>query len=542
VKKLLLFTLSIVLIVGLALVSCAQEEAAPVTPAPTTAPATTPAPTSTPAPSAAPAPTPAPAPSTAETPKLGGVLKIISGGGPVAFGYPPGSQPFDFWGGFGILEALIGVDGQGEPTPLLATSWDLAADGKSVTFNLRKGVKFHDDTPFNAQAVKWSVDKFIEAHVISTVSSIDVIDDYTVRFNLPQFNNAVYTQISDLTYISPTAAEKNGIDWAKTHAVGTGPFMQKEFIRDVSITKVKFPDYWDTGKPYLDGMLNVFIPDPTTAKMSFEAGEAHILMIGSDGKVAKELADKGFVVRGMPGMASFLATDSVNADSPFYSAKVRMALEYAINKKQITDTVGQGYMDPLDQICPPGMVGNNPGIKERAYDPAMAKQLLAEAGYPDGFETKLMALQGFTSSDIVTAVQGYMKDVGIDVAVDLMDMGRGFQTMFQGWRNGMMFAGTGLDPNMCQRLSADLSASSPYNPCLKKPDSWQTTLDQALAARDVATRDKYLQQMMQINYDEEMVVPLWALYDTAALQPSVHCDLLLYHHIKWNPAGAWIDK
>jgi peptide/nickel transport system substrate-binding protein len=496
---------------------------------------------STPSNATTPAAAQPPASKTA-TAQYGGVLKIISGMGPVAFGYPPKSNPMDGPGFSGVLESLIGVDKVGEPTPLLATGWSVSDDGKSVTFNLHKGVKFHDGSDFNAAAVKWNMDLDMEAKLITTVTSVDVIDDYTVKYNLPQYSSVVFTQVSDIVFISPTAVAKNGVDWAKTNAVGTGPFMQKEFKRDVSVTKVKFDGYWNKGLPYLDGMSNVFIPDTTSAKISFEAGEASILMMGSDGKGARELADKGFNVRAFDGMSSFFVYDSANQNFPFSKLKVRQALDYAINKKAICDTVGAGYMHPINQIAPAGFIGNNPAIQDRAFDPAKAKQLLSEAGYPNGFQTKLMGMQAFTNPDIVTAIQSYLKDVGIDVTVDMMDMGRGFGLRMTGWENGMMFAGTGLDPNLCQRLAVDLGTDTPVFPNLTRPAQWKPVLDQAGAARDIKDREKYLQQLMKIAVDDMFVVPLYTTADIAAMQKNVNCGLLLMHHIKWNPADAWLSK
>jgi ABC-type transport system substrate-binding protein len=359
---------------------------------------------------------------------------------------------------------------------------------------------------------------------------------------MPQYNNAVFTQISDIKMISPAAVNDNGIEWAKTHAVGTGPFKQEEFIRDVSITKVKFDDYWDEGKPYIDKLITVFIPNATTAKMSFEAGEGQILNIGNDGNMAKELADKGYEVRGIPGMAQFLVTDSANENSPFSKFDVRLAVEHAINKQAVVDTVGQGYMVALGQLAPPGFVGHNSDLAERAYDPEKAKKLLEQAGYPGGFQSILMGIGRFTNPDVATALQAYLADVGIDVEVDLMDMGRGFETRRAGWNNGIMISGTGLDPNMCQRLSVDLGEGTPNYPDTVKPAQWQPSLNAALAARDLDSRDKTLQALMKVNYDEEFVICCWATYDIAALAPSFHGDILTYHHIKWNPANAWLSE
>jgi peptide/nickel transport system substrate-binding protein len=527
---------SMVLLVTLALViaGCGSQAT------PTTAPA--PAPPQTTA-NVAPSPVASQSPSAkTPTPQYGGILRSIVSAGPVAAGYPPASNPMDTAGTLGVMEGLIGVDKLGEPTPRLATAWQLSQDGKTLTFTLRKGVKFHDGTDFNAAAVKWNFDMDIQAKLITSVSSVDIVDDYTVKFNLPQFNNAVFPQISDILFISPTAVQKNGTDWAKTNPVGTGPFKQTEFVRDVSITKMKFDGYWDKGLPYLDGMKVIVIPDSTTAKMSFQAGEADLITVSSDYKGAKELADKGYIIRSMPGMANFFVTDRGNQDSPYANLKVRQALEYIVDRKATTESVGMGYMGVLNQIAPDGWGGFNPDLPAATYDPAKAKQLLAEAGYPSGFKTKLMASQRFTIEALMTAIQGYLANVGIEATVDLMDLGRYMQTRKDGWQNGIMLAGTGLDPNLCQRIEADLGANNGLYSIDPRPAQFQPTLDQAKAARDIDTRNKALQQLMKVVSDDEFVTPLWYIPDIVAMQKNVNADIMLYHHIKWNPATAWISK
>ncbi len=478
----------------------------------------------------------------ADSPRYGGMLRIIISAGPVAHGYPPASNPMDSAGTLGVMEGLIGVDKLGEPTPRLATAWQLSEDGKTLIFTLRKGVKFHDGTSCDAQAVKWNFDMDIEAKLIMSVTSVDVIDDYSIRFNLPQFNNAVFTQISDMLLISPSAVEKNGTDWAKTNPVGTGPFKQTEFIRDVSLTKMKFDDYWDEGLPYLDGIKMIVIPDATSAKMSFEAGEADIITVSGNYKGAKELSSSGYIVRAIPGMANFFMTDRINKDSPYSNRKVLEALEYVVDRKATTESVGLGFMGVLNQIAPEGWGGFNKNIPPAIYDPAKAKQLLSEAGYPNGFKTTLMAAQRFTNEALLTAIQGYLADVGIEATVDSMDLGRYMQTRKDGWKNGLMLAGTGLDPNMCQRIEADLGANNGLYSVNPRPDQFQPTLDKAKAARDIETRNKYLEELMQLNYDDKFVIPVWYIPDIVALQKNLNAEIMTYHHIKWNPSTAWFSK
>jgi ABC-type transport system substrate-binding protein len=315
--------------------------------------------------------------------------------------------------------------------------------------------------------------------------------------------------------------------------------MQQDFKRDASMTKVKFPDYWDKGKPYLDGINHVFIPDTTSAKIAFESGQGQVLQLG-DTKSARDLANKGFAVRAFDGLSNFLVGDSGNPNSPFSKLKVRQALSYAIDRKTICATVGSGYWKVTNQLIPVDFVGHNPGLPDLVFDPAKAKQLLTEAGYPEGFTTKIMGIQAFTNTDLVTALQANLKDVGIETTVDLMDFGRGFATQKNGWENGLMISGTGLDPNMIQRMAVDLGKGS--YPTTARTANWYSLLDQAAAARDAQGRGQFLQQLMKETMDEMFVVPIFTVADMAALDKAVNCELLTYHHVKWNPASAWLDK
>jgi ABC-type transport system substrate-binding protein len=178
-------------------------------------------------------------------------LKILTTASPSVLGYPPDADPNTNSLGIAATESLVYNDQTGSPTPRLATAWQTAADGKSVTFTLRKGVKFHDGSDFNAQAVKYDLD-LIRAKagtdISKQVSSIEVIDDYTVKLNLIQYSNVLFNTLAFSGMVSPTALQKNGADWARTHIVGTGAFTQADFKRDVFLKFAKSAGYWDSGK------------------------------------------------------------------------------------------------------------------------------------------------------------------------------------------------------------------------------------------------------------------------------------------------------
>ncbi len=150
-----------------------------------------------------------------------------------------------------------------------------------ITFTLRKGVKFHDGTDFNAEAVKFNLEAKKAAKMSGTEdwSSIDILDDYTVRINLLQYVNTALARFTAIygAMVSPTAFKKNGIDWARWNPVGTGPFQFVGFERDVSAKYKRFEGYWQKGKPYLDGVEYLYIKDPMTQSATMEAKEAHVL-------------------------------------------------------------------------------------------------------------------------------------------------------------------------------------------------------------------------------------------------------------------------
>ena len=178
-------------------------------------------------------------------------------------------------------DTLLRGDSKGNVIPWLAESYKLAEDRNSVTFNLRKGVKFHDGSDFNAEVAKWNLDNFINAKMQPNWASVDVLDDNTIRLNFTQWQNTLLTSFVEPTYpafmVSKAAFDKHGEAWMREHPVGTGPFIYDSFVFDASYKVVKNPDYWVKGKPYLDGINYILIADPTTQRMAMKAGEGDLV-------------------------------------------------------------------------------------------------------------------------------------------------------------------------------------------------------------------------------------------------------------------------
>ena len=185
------------------------------------------------------------------------------------------------------LEPLLEESIDGTFSARLATDWKVASDGSSVTFTLRKGVKFHDGSDFNADVVKWNFDLEIPTGKPSNIdwASVDVIDPYTVRVNLKKWTNSTLSNFSfegGNYIVSKAAFDKNGIEWSRWNMVGTGPFKQTDYVRDVQVVYEKNTDYWNTGRPYLDKIIYKCIADPMTQVASLKRGELDGMASGAD--------------------------------------------------------------------------------------------------------------------------------------------------------------------------------------------------------------------------------------------------------------------
>ena len=259
----------------------------------------------------------------------------------------------------------------------MATSYEIAADGKSITFKLRQGVQFSDGTPFNADAAKWNFDSIIppKSNILASVTSVDKVDDYTIKLNMSAFSNLVlYSLAVDMRtcIVSPTAIEKNGLDWAATHPVGTGPYLLKDFQPNSSITYEKNPNYWNKDLPYLDGIEGRAISDPMTQAASLTSGDLNFIYDAAPASAA-QLRDAGYQLQIAGGTIQSMTGDTINPDSVWADQRIREAVEYAIDKEAICEGPGMGLYQPVYQAALTGSPDYNPALTPRKYDPEKAK-------------------------------------------------------------------------------------------------------------------------------------------------------------------------
>ncbi|MBI5029084.1 MAG: ABC transporter substrate-binding protein [Chloroflexi bacterium] len=554
--------LTVALIALLIVVACAPAPTAvPPTSAPTTAAPTTAAPPATSAPQAtkAPAPTVAPtiAPAAAPTasakaPTTGGVLKISTVPDADILGYPPTMTKLnDFYFAATSLETLAKFDDIGAPVPGLASEWKVDVAAKTITLSLQKGVKFHDGSDFNAKVAKWNLDGIRQSKrtELAAVGSIDVVDDNTIRLNLSKYDSSILVTLAGPVglMISQTAFDKNGgAAWAEKNPIGTGPFKLVSWQRDVKQVYTRFDGYWQKGKPYLDGVEWTIIADPLVRLASFKAGESNVTQ-NIEPKDAKQLeADSKYRISTLASALYALAPDGSNANSAFAKLPVRQAVDYAIDKQAICETLGYGYWKPLYQAAAPGSWAENPKVMGNKYNPTKAKQLLTDAGYPNGLKTTIYTPNSpQIIVDMLTAVQGYLKAVGIDAKIEAMEQVRyGDVYAGKGWQDGLAMAPMGLSPNEIGLLNRLFLPGSVLLPNALRPAAFQQKLIEVGGAADNDTKQKLTWELQKIGTeDNAMMIWLHTSIGITASQTKVHDHgFSKTIGVPWTPAEAWMDK
>jgi peptide/nickel transport system substrate-binding protein len=412
---------------------------------------------------------------------------------------------------------LIEAQADASLRPALATSWDVVNDpaNPSITLHLRQGVKFIDGTDFNAQAVKWNFDMMKTAGSTTAGSttnwkSVEVLDNYTIRVNLKTWQNTALNTFATAAcfMVSPASYEKNGPEWTNTNIVGTAPFMQAGYQRDVSITFKRNPNYWEQGKPYLDGITHLFVSDALTAEALFKSGGGEVLQSYSD-LMTNRFRTAGYkLIPSQVGGATSMWPDSANADSPWSKVLVRQAAEYALDKESLSRTFGYGNWTPAYQNQSPVSPAYDSNLVPRKYDPAKARQVLADAGYPGGFKTTLIVSPFGVTMDIAVAIKSMWDAVGIKTEMQFPQVGA-FTGMLTGgqWRNGVLVGAGAGSANPLVGWSATLNPASTWFSSMKRPDG---IADLYTAALNAPSLDRALAQKVEdALFNDATIITLW---------------------------------
>jgi peptide/nickel transport system substrate-binding protein len=489
----------------------------------------------------------------AATPVAGGTMKMILGMTLGNFGAPwdhmPGPNAYICRA---VCEGLVTIDADGNRSPCLATEWKTDANAKTYTFTLREGVKFQDGTDFNAEAVKWNLEKGKSAGVgaLQNVASVEAVDAKTVRVTLTNWDPIFLESLGDSgMQVSPAAYELYGDD-IKTHPVGTGPFMFKDFVPDVSIDLVAYPDYWQEGLPYLDGIHVEMVTDATVRFAAFMNGECDYLE-GASGAQVKEAEAAGyeslFMVSGVMG----ITWDSTSADSPFSKLEVRRAIAMAAPYDTIIEDVFSGMYYTTNQFA--GKIGDkelqawDSSIKGYKYDEAAALALLEEAGYglAKPIDVTLTYQTNAENDDMFTAIQAALAKVGVNIKLNGLDN--------VGWGDYITKQAPG---EMCglqtsyqlplpyvSTLSQALSKGSGWFPLQFIPDEYDALYQQMVAETDQAKKADLYKQLNKMAVDKYCIaLPLYLRTNYKLIGANLHDMGAGQWTGEFDPSIIWLSK
>ncbi|AVA33512.1 glutathione transport system substrate-binding protein [Cupriavidus metallidurans] len=330
-----------------------------------------------------------------------------------------------------FYQGLFGFDKDMKLVNVLAESYDVSKDGLVYTIKLKKGVKFHDGTTFDATAVKANLDRVTDPAnklkrytLFNRVAKTDVVDPNTVRITLKEPFSPFINVLAhpSAVMISPTALKKYGKEIA-FHPVGTGPFEFVEWKQTDYLKGKKFAGYWKTGYPKIDTITWKPVVDNNTRSAVMQTGEADFAFsIPFEQAAVLKASPKVDLIDGPSIIQRYLSLNTMV--KPFNDPKVRQAINYAINKEALAKVAFAGYAVPSAGVVPPG-VDYAEKLGPWPYNPAKARELLKEAGYPNGFETTLWSAYNHTTAQkVIQFVQQQLQQVGIKAQVLALEAGQ----------------------------------------------------------------------------------------------------------------------
>jgi peptide/nickel transport system substrate-binding protein len=451
------------------------------------------------------------------------------------------------------LVRAVWEGGEYKLNPGLATSWELV-NSTCWKFNLRKGVKFHDGTPFNASAVKYNFDKLLDMNRPSTMArtfiqgfylkSVQVQDDYTILMYTQVPSPLVINSLAqcDLCIISPTASKRYGDKDYGRNPVGTGPFRFVEWVQGQYVKLGKNKDYWGKAAA-LDEVIFKTIPDDGTRFMSFLAGEIDVASNVPPQRVSEVMADpKKILIKAPSTRVIFFQLNTLKY--PFNDLRVRQAVAHALDRDSIVKNILLDMGKPATLLIAPGVMFRLPEKEYGAggpypYDPNKAKQLLAQAGWADTngdgivekdgkpFEVTLTNPSGRYLKDkeiCEVMAEQFLKNIGIKVKIQVLDSaawlnkvsGGDFEMSILGWTS----SGMEVDLFFRRVFRTVPSLGRAQWSCYSNPQ-FDEILDKGGIEMDPAKRAEYYMEAQRIVMKDSPVVPIYFTYNLYATTSAV---------------------
>ena len=477
-----------------------------------------------------------------DTSKYGGILRIINhteGASPIGIPWNPASADGELQHPF--METLFLRKYSGEIEPFIGLEIIPDMENLTATVTLRPGVFFSDGSELTGEVAAWNFRmQAATPRGNPRIDDVQATGEYELTFYYNEWSNNYSEGIAALVMCSKESYEKNGEEWANDNPVGTGPFIMTDYIMGQYIKGERNPNYWQEGKPYLDGLEFHFVRDEMaqTIAMQNDGPDGVHVLNSSNPEQVKTLVDLGFNnVQSENGPVGMIPSGA-NPDSPFADVRVRQALAYAVDRQTLCNARGFGLWQPANQLPQKMYLANidEPGFGY-TYDLQKAKDLLAEAGYPEGLKTKLIPQPAMIDRDTVVAIQSMLAAAGIDCELEFPDSG-GYTALRNGGWEGILLHPMRIAPDFNTYMQLYFDYNNQYMVSAKRPENWEE-LSRA-STRTVNIEEDKVEAINRALYETATALPIYQIADNWVQRPNVH-DSNLYVYLLINFSDLWLS-
>ena len=434
-----------------------------------------------------------------------------------------------------IYESLLAFKpGSMEVEPGLAESWTISDDGLEYTFKLRQGVKFHDGTPFDAEAVKFNIERQMPENrtarmayaelVYGDVAKVEVLDQYSVKITLKQSSTPFLRNMAMLyaaPIASPTALKANNNN-LMTNPVGTGPYRLVAWDRGQQVILTTFEDYWGE-KPKVQNVIFRLMKENGARVVALNNGEVDIIT-GIDANVAPQITAAGNKIFQRDGNSTLYMLFNTREHEQTKDREIRRALAQAINTPELVKSLYKGFSSYANTYFPSFMAGYSENTPTVTYDPEAAKKALAEKGVT---KVKIIANSNASYSNTVggqvlsEAVQAYLKEVGVEASIAVYDwatfksrlMTDSWDLSFIGWN------GDNGDPDNFINIFARPDAN--INQGLWQNEEFNALIEQGVHVKDGPERTKIYEEAERVLAEDVGIFPIAHAQNLLAYRPNI---------------------
>jgi len=483
-----------------------------------------------------------------ETPVRGGLARMAGFGALTSLDpYASLNSDCDRISYAAIYDTLIAMELDGSFSPQLSTEWTVSDDGLTYTFTIREGVSFHDGTPLDAAAVVFNFDRYRAegttypyATPLRPITTVEAPDATTVVFTLANPSAPFLAGVSFAPIVSPTAVEQLGDDF-QLQSVGSGPFRFTEWTPGSKATFDRNESYWLAAPdgqplPYYDQLIIDAVPDDSVRLLNLRSGEFEYVERLSIRDVTTASADTSIKVHPTVGGTGYCLAMNPN-QAPFDNKVLRQAVQAAVDRQSIIDNIsfGEGYLSPLGFARDTWFYLEEPSP---VYDPELAKQLLTEAGYPDGIDVSFSIINRPVDNQIAQIVADNLTEVGIRTTIDVLERTTWVElwNSRQGQIGSLIAGGGGTDPGLAASMY-DPSAASNFAGYDSAPI--QELIAEQDQISDQAERLRIWGEIGEIRIDDAVyvqigIVPGYGASIANARDFAVHAHFLLEFDEAWT--------